>query len=123
MVARRSDGRGEDARGQRNRSATFFTQPRFYHRAEYCITTEVESLRHTPFPHVAVSVSVCLSFLPFPPLSCVSHSTIYFQAEDIPTEPNEAADDVAAKAEAEKVSINSYAETVTFFIAHHGIRR
>ena len=47
-------------------------------------------------------------------LSSVSHSTIYFQAEDIPTRPNanEATDDVAAAmaraAEAEKVSINSY---------------
>ena len=69
----------------------------------------VESLRPTPFPHVCVSLS--LSVLSLLLLFPSSHSTIYFQAEDIPTEPNEAADDVAAKAEAEKVSINSYAET------------
>ena len=81
----------------------------------------VESLRPTPFPHVCVSLS--LSVLSLLLLFPSSHSTIYFQAEDIPTEPNEAADDVAAKAEAEKVSINSYTKTVTFFIALHGIRR
>ena len=82
----------------------------------------IHPIRPTPFPHVCVSLSLSvlsLLLLLFPS----SHSTIYFQAEDIPTEPNEAADDVAAKAEAEKVSINSYTKTVTFFIALHGIRR